>query len=173
MKKNKRIFGTILLILAIVFFYLPIAYMIVFSFNDSKSLTSFTGFSLRWYEHMLASRDMMQSLYTTFSIAIISTIVSTVVGTIAAEALVFLVQVWSVRKELPILRYIKNCAVFVPIGAVMFWIVQHAGDLVQNGTLRIVFQVAVGGVCYLLCSSVYFYFKKDSIFMEMIKKIKR
>lgn len=84
MKRNKRIFGTILLILAIVFFYLPIAYMIVFSFNDSKSLTSFTGFSLRWYEHMLASRDMMQSLYTTFSIAIISTIVSTVVGTIAA-----------------------------------------------------------------------------------------
>jgi len=84
MKKNRRVFGTILLVLAIVFFYLPILYMIVYSFNDSKSLTSFTGFSLRWYEHMLASRDMMQSLYTTFSIAIISTIVSTVVGTIAA-----------------------------------------------------------------------------------------
>lgn len=84
MKKNRRIFGTVLLTLAIIFFYLPIVYMIVFSFNDSKSLTAFTGFSLRWYEHMLESRDMMQSLYTTFSIAIISTVVSTVAGTIAA-----------------------------------------------------------------------------------------
>ena len=37
--------------------------------NDGKSLTNFTGFSLRWYEHMLKSKDMMEALYTTFSIA--------------------------------------------------------------------------------------------------------
>ena len=80
MKKNKRPIGTILLVLAIIFFYLPIIYMIVFSFNDSKSLTAFTGFSTRWYEHMWNSRDMMQSLYTTFSIAIIATLVSTITG---------------------------------------------------------------------------------------------
>ena len=43
--------------LLILFFYLPILYMIIFSFNEGKSLTSFTGFSLRWYEHMLKSRD--------------------------------------------------------------------------------------------------------------------
>ncbi len=85
--KNKRPIGKILTVLAIIFFYLPIIYMIVFSFNESKSLTTFTGFSLRWYEHMWESRDMMQSLYTTFSIAIISTIVSTIVGTISAIGL--------------------------------------------------------------------------------------
>ena len=44
MKKNKRPFGKILMILMIAFFYLPIIYMVVFSFNESKSLTSFTGF---------------------------------------------------------------------------------------------------------------------------------
>ena len=87
MKKGNRSFGKILMILAIVFFYLPILYMIIFSFNEGKSLTSFTGFSLRWYQHMLESRDMMSALYTTFSVAILATAISTVVGTIAAIGL--------------------------------------------------------------------------------------
>ena len=84
MKKNKHPFGKILLILTIVFFYLPIIYMIIFSFNDGKSLTSFTGFSLRWYRHMLDSSDMMEALSTTFSVAVLATIISTIVGTISA-----------------------------------------------------------------------------------------
>lgn len=87
MKKKKRPFGKILMIVTIAFFYLPILYMVIFSFNDGKSLTSFTGFSLRWYRHMLESQDMMTALYTTFSIAIIATLVSTVVGTVAAIGL--------------------------------------------------------------------------------------
>ena len=87
MKKSKRTFGKILMLLMIVFFYLPILYMIIFSFNDGKSLTSFTGFSLRWYRHMLESRDMMESLYVTFAIALIATAISTVAGTIAAIGL--------------------------------------------------------------------------------------
>lgn len=87
MNKGKRPFGKILMILMILFFYLPIGYMIIFSFNDGKSLTSFTGFSLRWYRHMLESQDMMEALYTTFSIAILATFISTVVGTISAIGL--------------------------------------------------------------------------------------
>ena len=87
MKKNRRTFGKILMILMIIFFYLPILYMIIFSFNDGKSLTHFTGFSLRWYRHMLESRDMMEALYTTFSVAILATLISTVAGTIAAIGL--------------------------------------------------------------------------------------
>lgn len=87
MKKGKRSAGKILMILMIVFFYLPILYMIVFSFNEGKSLTVFTGFSLRWYRHMLESGDMMGALYTTFSVALIATVISTVVGTISAIGL--------------------------------------------------------------------------------------
>lgn len=87
MKKDKRPFGKLLMILIIVFFYLPILYMIVFSFNEGKSLTAFTGFSLRWYRHMLESRDMVEALYTTFGVALIATFVSTVVGTISAIGL--------------------------------------------------------------------------------------
>ena len=85
--KGKRPFGKILMILMIIFFYLPIAYMIIFSFNDGTSLTSFTGFSLRWYQHMLESQDMMEALYTTFSVALLATFISTVAGTIAAIGL--------------------------------------------------------------------------------------
>ena len=44
MKKKNRIFGKVLMVLMIAFFYVPILYMIVFSFNDGKSLTSFSGF---------------------------------------------------------------------------------------------------------------------------------
>ncbi|MBS4978280.1 MAG: extracellular solute-binding protein [Clostridiales bacterium] len=87
MKKNNRLFGKILMTLMIVFFYLPILYMIVFSFNEGKSLTSFSGFSLRWYKYMLESGDMMEALYTTFGVALIATFVATVVGTISAIGL--------------------------------------------------------------------------------------
>ena len=84
MKKDNRLFGKILMGLLIVFFYAPIIYMIVFSFNEGKSLTHFSGFSLKWYQHMLESRDMMEALYTTFSVALLATLISTVAGTIAA-----------------------------------------------------------------------------------------
>ena len=87
MKKKKRPIGRALMILMVIFFYLPILYMIIFSFNEGKSLTAFTGFSLRWYKHMLESRDMMEALYTTFSIALLATFISTVTGTIAAIGL--------------------------------------------------------------------------------------
>ena len=54
MKKKNSVASKIILILTMLFFYLPILYIIVFSFNDSRSLTKFSGFSLRWYEKMFA-----------------------------------------------------------------------------------------------------------------------
>ena len=86
-KKNNRIFGKALMVCTIIFFYLPIVFMMVFSFNDSKSLTHFTGFSLRWYEAMIKSHDMMESLYVTIAIAVLATVISTVIGTITAIGL--------------------------------------------------------------------------------------
>ena len=87
MKNNRRPVGKTIMILAIIFFYLPIVFMIVFSFNDSRSLTNFTGFSLRWYEKMWNDSEMMESLYTTIIIAVLATVISTVVGTISAIGL--------------------------------------------------------------------------------------
>ncbi|MBP3852100.1 MAG: extracellular solute-binding protein [Erysipelotrichaceae bacterium] len=84
MKKDKRTIGHLFMIGSLIFFYLPIVFMMVFSFNESKSLTHFTGFSMRWYVSMLKNHSMMESLYTTIIIAIVATIVSTVIGTITA-----------------------------------------------------------------------------------------
>lgn len=87
MKKERHIFSKIYLILMMLFFYLPIVYTVVFSFNSSKSLSKFTGFSLMWYEKLFKNHDMVNSIYYTISIAIISTIVSTIFGTITAIGL--------------------------------------------------------------------------------------
>lgn len=87
MKKDKRFFGKALMIFMIAFFYLPIVFMIIFSFNSSKSLTTFTGFSMQWYERMLSNSSMMESLYTTIFVALIATAISTLIGTISAIGL--------------------------------------------------------------------------------------
>ena len=87
MKKQKRPVGKTIMILALIFFYLPIIFMIVFSFNESRSLTNFTGFSLRWYEKMWNDSEMMESLYTTVIVAVLATVISTIVGTISAIGL--------------------------------------------------------------------------------------
>jgi spermidine/putrescine transport system permease protein len=71
----------------IAFFYLPILYMVFFSFNRSKSLTRFTGFSLRWYYRMFHSRPILESIGYTIACALIATAVSTIVGTITCIGL--------------------------------------------------------------------------------------
>jgi len=75
------------LVLVLLFIYLPIFYVVLFSFNESKSLSNFTGFSLRWYENMFNDETMLQSIYTTVITAVIATVVSTVVGTVTAIGL--------------------------------------------------------------------------------------
>ena len=87
MSKDKRVLGKVGMALLLVFFYAPILFMIIFSFNSSKSLTHFTGFSLRWYEAMLKNHSMMESLYVTIIIALLATIISTIIGTITAIGL--------------------------------------------------------------------------------------
>ncbi len=99
MKEKKRFLGPIFMVLLMLFFYLPIIYIVIYSFNASSSLTNFTGFSLRWYEKMFSDSTMMESVFYTVIIAVLSTIISTVVGTITAIGL---------SKSRPILRKIVN-----------------------------------------------------------------
>ena len=87
MKKKTSVGSKIILTLTMLFFYLPILYIIIFSFNDSRSLTKFSGFSLRWYEKMFSDSTMMEAVLYTVVIALIATVVSTVVGTITAIGL--------------------------------------------------------------------------------------
>lgn len=85
--KNYRWLPIVILGLTLLFFYLPIIILMVFSFNDSRSLTHWSGFSLQWYQQLFASREAINAVTTTVSIAIISTLISTFVGTLTAIGL--------------------------------------------------------------------------------------
>lgn len=87
MKKKKGIISKLILALTLAFFYLPIVHIIVFSFNGSRSLLKFEGFSLQWYEKMFTDEALTSGLIYTVIIAVIATVVSTVVGTVTAIGL--------------------------------------------------------------------------------------
>ena len=86
MKKNS-FFTRFYVVICLAFFYLPILVTMIFSFNSSKSLTNFTGFSLRWYEELLNNVEVYKAVYVSLSIAILATVISTVLGTITAIGL--------------------------------------------------------------------------------------
>lgn len=70
--------------LIFLFLYAPIIVLAVFSFNESKSRGNWTGFSFKWYIELFQDKDIRQAFYYTITIAIISAIISTILGTIAA-----------------------------------------------------------------------------------------
>ena len=83
MKKNKCS-GKLLMLLTFVFLYLPIAVLIVFSFNDSKSRTVWSGFTLNWYKELFSDRMIIQSLEITLLVSVLASLIAVVVGTFAA-----------------------------------------------------------------------------------------
>lgn len=87
MKKKLSIGPKLYIALCFIFLYLPIAVTMFFSFNSSKSLTKFSGFSLRWYQKLLTDQNILSAVYVSISIAIIATLISTVLGTMTAIGL--------------------------------------------------------------------------------------
>lgn len=87
MKKRKKIGSIIYIALCFAFFYIPIIVTMIFSFNSSKSLTKFTGFSFRWYQSLVSDRSIMSAVWVSVSIAIIATVISTILGTITSIGL--------------------------------------------------------------------------------------
>lgn len=79
----KKVIGNIYILIIMLFLYLPIFTLIVLSFNEAKSMSVWTGFSLKWYEELFRSRIMMGAIVNTFSIAILAALIATVVGTMA------------------------------------------------------------------------------------------
>lgn len=66
------------------FLYAPIFILIVFSFNNSRSRGNWGGFTLKWYKELFTDSQIMSSLYYTMIIAVLSSVIATVIGTIAA-----------------------------------------------------------------------------------------
>lgn len=79
--------GKAYLLLIFVFLYGPIVTLIVLSFNESRFRGKWGGFSLKWYESLFSSREIMDALWTTLLIAFVSALAATLLGTAAAFAM--------------------------------------------------------------------------------------
>ncbi|HEY8364935.1 MAG TPA: ABC transporter permease [Haloplasmataceae bacterium] len=79
-----KIISKVYLVLMFTFLYAPIFILIFFSFNSSKSMGHFTGFSLKWYVELWNNTRLHEAFFNTVIIAVITTIVSTIFGTITA-----------------------------------------------------------------------------------------
>ncbi len=86
-KKLEKIGGRIYLGLIFLFLYGPILTLMVLSFNESRFRGKWGGFSLKWYESLFSSRDIMEALWTTLTLAFLSALIATVLGTVAAFAM--------------------------------------------------------------------------------------
>jgi putrescine transport system permease protein len=75
------------IVLGFAFLYLPIVLLIVFSFNESKLVTVWAGFSTKWYVSLLSNQGLLDAAWVTLRVGLISATVATVLGTLAALAL--------------------------------------------------------------------------------------
>ena len=82
--KHLRLMQRVYIVLFFCFMYLPIAYMIVFSFNQSKGYSLFTGFTLKWYSSLLHNSSILHALLVSLEVALISAVIATVLGTAAS-----------------------------------------------------------------------------------------
>ena len=72
------------LFLVFFFLYAPILILVVFSFNQSKSRANWTGFTLDWYSQLFRDRQILDALYNTITIGVLSAVIATIIGTAAA-----------------------------------------------------------------------------------------
>lgn len=82
--RKKRKWSNIYLIGMILFMYLPILMVVIFSFNESRLSANWTGFSLKWYEELINDRDLKEALINSIVLGVISCGVSAVIGTLGA-----------------------------------------------------------------------------------------
>jgi spermidine/putrescine transport system permease protein len=72
------------MVLSLLFLYVPILVLVVFSFNDSKLAAHWEGFTFRWYRALLSNESILSSTWASIRVAVISTVVATIIGTMTA-----------------------------------------------------------------------------------------
>ncbi len=80
--------------LVLFFLYMPIFVLIFYSFNESKSRSNFTGFSLKWYLQLFQNDQLLSALMNTLIIAVVSSVAATILGTMAAVG-IFSLKKWA------------------------------------------------------------------------------
>jgi putrescine transport system permease protein len=79
--------GVLVLVSSFAFLYVPIGLLVLYSFNASKLVTVWGGFSTKWYVSLLQNEQLLSSAWTSLRVAMVSALVSTILGTLAAIAL--------------------------------------------------------------------------------------
>lgn len=69
------------------FLYLPVLILIIFSFNNTRSVAVFTGFSTEWYTSLAQNQDLLDAARNSLLVALITTVVATIIGTLTALAM--------------------------------------------------------------------------------------
>lgn len=87
MGKQRKFPRVIWISATLLFLYLPMVVMAVFSFNGAKSLSGWDGFSLKWYGELFSNSKMLDAIVVSVSIAILATLIATILGTITAIGL--------------------------------------------------------------------------------------
>ncbi|MCH4169023.1 MAG: ABC transporter permease subunit [Streptococcaceae bacterium] len=82
-----KLFKNIFIGLVCLFLYLPIVIVVIFSFNTSKMNILFEGFTTSWYGTMLDNRPLMEALWHSLYVGVVSTVIATIIGTLGAFAL--------------------------------------------------------------------------------------
>src|SRR5881409_4204891 len=80
-------FNITALALGLAFLYLPIAILVIYSFNASRLVTVWGGWSLRWYTEFFSDRAMLEAAWMSLRVAVASATIATLLGTLAAIAL--------------------------------------------------------------------------------------
>lgn len=80
----KKIVSKVYLLLILLFLYAPIFFLVIFSFNDSRLKSTWVGFTLKWYQELFNNRMIISSFRNTLLIAVLTTILATIIGTLAA-----------------------------------------------------------------------------------------
>ncbi len=84
----KKIIQKIYIVLILILLYAPIITLIVLSFNSSKTRAKWGGFTLKWYKSLFSNQEIMQALYNTLAIALLSAVIATIIGTMASMAII-------------------------------------------------------------------------------------
>ena len=88
MRRRLTPFNVTALVLGLAFLYLPILLLVAYSFNASRLVTVWGGFSTRWYASLLANEALVDAAWVTLRVALLSATLATLLGTLAAVALV-------------------------------------------------------------------------------------
>lgn len=83
----KNFFRKLYLVFIFILLYAPILTLIVLSFNSSRTRAKWGGFSLKWYVELFDNEQILQALYNTLLIAVLSALIATLIGTLASIAL--------------------------------------------------------------------------------------